>query len=1019
MIFFGSLDDFSNKEVDIKDRIRAEYCGFEDNTVNFVFPEQSVDYMSAKGFAILDSLNNQVWFSSANITGDTYSLKLDGFDYLALNTIPVRYKMYLVFEEEDKFIFSRLYSKTTKEEYLETGNKALLYNREVGEAVYDGVIVHLIPNCTTSGYLGFILIKKSSRLNYLITNYVESFDVIRDKFIFNVKMDKVSGCNDFGVTLKSKVNPENFYDIKPVQTEDMGEYYVLHYSLPRHFLDLDHPDVLHMCSYYVLNDYRYVVAVRTVDDELSYNIRQLSIKDNDRKNNDIMEFSFRSPKNLLQFPTILPHSGFEITTENTPQRILFSPEFVAKRVAFGHQSIDEKGRYVISMNMDISQVNDLCVFVHNSKTKSKIILDIVSCDPNKGDIVVDFSAMRGNVEDFTSRSYAVCVGFSYNGFMYCVKLKSPEYTTEVFEENTEEDITERYFDAVTQFVIKDTIVTISPFYSKNGYFYIKVRDRLLEKLDHVMVQLENSSIHKNILQISADITDSDKVFTGFALSYVYRKSEDKRVYFIKGDLVAKGNRTLLKAKIDLSKYELHRTRWNLFAVFMEDDIPYFAKIMVSDDEIESMKFPWRNLFKDNCYRIKTEQGTDVFFPYYAINKTQAYTMREESEYDSKRFRFKELFCLGVYKIFKKHYHRKKIVIIYEKFGSSAQDNGFQFFRHCMEHKVEKRLGAHIYYVIDKKSPDYQRVKKYDDRVLDFLSIKHIVYMIASRLLVSSDSRPHSYAWKANNSLVLKIIRNKKLFFLQHGVLALKRVDNLMGKTRSEPFNMFVTSSEQEKKIVQRYFKYDEDEICVTGLARWDVLEDKSKDYNEILLMPTWRNWLDEAEDSVFLESDYYKGYTELLSSERLQQILEKYNLKMNFYMHPKFKDFVDKFDSFGRIHIVQGEEPLNELLMRCKLLITDYSSVSWDIFYMGKPVLFYQFDYEMYNKIHSSYIDMTTELFGDRSITLDGLCDDLERAIKMDFRLPYKYELMREGSFAYIDDNNCSRIVQEIRKMKW
>jgi hypothetical protein len=609
MIFFGSLDDFSDKEVDIKDRIRAEYNGFSENTVNFVFPEQDVDYKSAVGFAILDSLNNQVWFSSAHITTDTYSLKLDGFDYLALNTIPVRYKTYLVFEEDNKLVFSRLYSKPTKEEYLETGNKALLYNREVAQAVYDGVIVHLIPNCTTSGYLGFILIKKSSRLNYLISNFVQDFNVVDDNFVFTVRMDKVKGCNDFGITLKSRVDEEKFYDIEPAQTEDMGEYYLLHFRLPRHFLDLDYPDVLHMCSYYVLQNFRYVVSVRTKSDELSYDIRQLAVTDNARKNTDIMEFTFRSPKNLLQFPTVLPHTGFEITADNTPQRILFSPEFIASRVAFGYQNITEDGRYIITLNMDISQVNDLCVFVHNSKTKSKIILDIVSCNPKTGEIEIDFSAMRGNVEDFTARSYAVCIGFSYKGFMYCVKMKSPEYTCEIIDENSEEaNNPERYFEAITSFVIRDTIVTVAPFYSKNGYFYIKVRDRLLEKMDQVTVTLESSSINKNILQVSADITNSDKIFTGFALSYVYRKSEDKRVYFIKGDLVAKGNRTLLKAKIDLSKYELHRTRWNIFAVFMEGDTPYFSKIMVKDEEINSMKFPWKSLFKDNTYRIKTEQG---------------------------------------------------------------------------------------------------------------------------------------------------------------------------------------------------------------------------------------------------------------------------------------------------------------------------------------------------------------------------------------------------------------------------
>ena len=62
---------------------------------------------------------------------------------------------------------------------------------------------------------------------------------------------------------------------------------------------------------------------------------------------------------------------------------------------------------------------------------------------------------------------------------------------------------------------------------------------------------------------------------------------------------------------------------------------------------------------------------------------------------------------------------------------------------------------------------------------------------------------------------------------------------------------------------------------------------------------------------------------------------------------------------------------------------------------------------------------METELFGDRSLTLDKLLDDFEKTIAMNFKLPYEYKLMREESYAFIDKNNSSRIVQEIRHMKW
>ena len=410
---------------------------------------------------------------------------------------------------------------------------------------------------------------------------------------------------------------------------------------------------------------------------------------------------------------------------------------------------------------------------------------------------------------------------------------------------------------------------------------------------------------------------------------------------------------------------------------------------------------------------------NIIFPYHTSIHTVAFLMREKTPHDSSEFRAREFEALKIYKKNKKKLASQNIILIYEKFCTCAQDNGYCFFKHCMEHDAEKLLNAKIYYIIDKNCSDYERVKKYDDHVIDFLSLDHMVYLLAAKLLVSSDSKPHSYVWRPNNSFIADNLKNKELFFLQHGVTALKRVDHVFGKKSVSPVNKFVATSSEERSIIINNFGYKSSEVCMTGFARWDDLIDKSKDYNEILIMPTWRSWLDEAEDSTFLQSDYYKNYSELLHSERLNKLLEEYDLVFNFYIHPKFKDYISNFNvTSDRMRLIPyGEEPLNELMMRCKLLITDYSSVCWDVYYMNKPVLFYQFDYDLYNTIHGSYLDMEKDLFGYRSLTLDKLLDDFENACKNNFKQPREYEIMRDSKFAFTDRNNSARIVREIKKM--
>lgn len=186
-------------------------------------------------------------------------------------------------------------------------------------------------------------------------------------------------------------------------------------------------------------------------------------------------------------------------------------------------------------------------------------------------------------------------------------------------------------------------------------------------------------------------------------------------------------------------------------------------------------------------------------------------------------------------------------------------------------------------------------------------------------------------------------------------------------------------------------------------------------------MPTWRSWLDSVSNEDFAESDYFKNYEAMLADEQLNQLLEDDDLYITFYLHPILRKYIHDFHvKSKRIRLVEvGEEPLNEIMMRCRLMITDYSSASWDMFYMKKPVIFYQFDEEEYNKVHGSYMDFEKDLFGERVRTLEALVDCLRDAKKRDFTLKQEYLAKWEKAFAYVDTNNSKRILEQIKKRNW
>jgi len=288
----------------------------------------------------------------------------------------------------------------------------------------------------------------------------------------------------------------------------------------------------------------------------------------------------------------------------------------------------------------------------------------------------------------------------------------------------------------------------------------------------------------------------------------------------------------------------------------------------------------------------------------------------------------------------------------------------------------------------------------------------MLYALAAKVYVASDSKKHLYYWQCRPNFIANRIGKKDILFLQHGVTALKKDDNLFGKKGSSPMTYYVTTSMFEQKIIIDNFGYSYKNAPVLGFCRWDVLESKVDPDNKIILcMPTWRVWLEDVSHDDFINSDYYIQYSNLMRSERLNKLLNENDLHLIFYIHPKFAEYLDDFKiENDRIRLVPfGSEPLNEIMMKCSLLITDYSSVCWDVYYQKKPVIFFQFDYDKYMTEHGSYIDMENELFGERYIEYDGVLDGIKESAKEGFKLNKNAEEKYDYYFEYNDNRNSER----------
>lgn len=467
--------------------------------------------------------------------------------------------------------------------------------------------------------------------------------------------------------------------------------------------------------------------------------------------------------------------------------------------------------------------------------------------------------------------------------------------------------------------------------------------------------------------------------------------------------------SIVSFEINLKEIKLEPLYWDIYIFVDVEGSNYLIPFKVNNKKIEYML---DNKIIKNTF---TNSNGYIAYPYETIHNNLAIAFRKKVIYDSKIYKIKERLAFFFSRVFKRYYKKKDIWLSFEKFSETAQDNAYHFFKYVYENHPKEN----IYYVIKKDSPDIQYLKGMEDRVIKFMSFKHLLYLFVSNIFISSESQSHSYILNEQRGMAKKSIYNKHMVFLQHGVIGLKK--NLAFKKDSRySMDLFVVSSDWEKEIVHQYYNYDKKEIINVGLCRWDALEDHSPnlDKKEILLMPTWRSWLDSVSDKTFLDSNYYKEYFNLLNSPRLQKLLERHQVVLNFNIHPKLKEYVKQFSTQNKnMKIFEfGEERVNKLLMNNSLLITDYSSVAWDQYYQHKPVVFYQFDSNLYSEIQGSYLNLEQELFGDKAVNVDELVDLIEEYIKRDFKEKNQYAKDRKNYFTYNDKENCKRTYQAIKR---
>ena len=131
--------------------------------------------------------------------------------------------------------------------------------------------------------------------------------------------------------------------------------------------------------------------------------------------------------------------------------------------------------------------------------------------------------------------------------------------------------------------------------------------------------------------------------------------------------------------------------------------------------------------------------------------------------------------------------------------NECRDNGFWLYKYLRENTSEDAV-----YAINRKSPDYARVKDLG-QVIQYGSFRHWIYYLAASKNISSQKMGKPNAAICYVLEVYGILRNKRAF-LQHGIITADLSFLYYPHTK---MSLFVTSTYDEWKYVNDRYGYPE------------------------------------------------------------------------------------------------------------------------------------------------------------------------------------------------------------------
>ncbi len=331
-----------------------------------------------------------------------------------------------------------------------------------------------------------------------------------------------------------------------------------------------------------------------------------------------------------------------------------------------------------------------------------------------------------------------------------------------------------------------------------------------------------------------------------------------------------------------------------------------------------------------------------------------------------------------------------------------------------------------YYIMNANSPQYASIKeKYGEQIIPYTKDTHRSFALKLNKLLKHTKFICS-GFQVMHALGIGITDAVKKspyvysIFTQHGVNFFK--DNFISQSAysSFIFDKIMISNDFEKNLFMDRGCYKEENLIKNGLFRWDLLKSEGAESEKsIFIYFTHRRYLKSIDD--VQNTIYVKTILSLLNNKRFQSLIKEQGYTLKVALHHTVLSLCGK-ELLDGIHILEDAE-IAAAKRDSAILITDYSSMCFEMWFQHKPVIFLNVPDGEVCEHYGHKTDLPYPYMGKEEYifnvvnSADECIDKLQSYMVSDFAFT-DHDKKKRDFFFYYNSDFCRRFYEYLASRK-